>query len=68
MRYSEFLVGAGLPAMASTRCDRYTEVPASQASQLPHLILTKAHKGKMALICPVPELPNGWVMISAGWL
>jgi hypothetical protein len=48
---------------------KYTRVsPASQASQLLQVIFTKAHKGKMALICPVPELPNGWVMISAGWL
>ncbi|QBQ09149.1 hypothetical protein DCC84_05120 [Pseudomonas sp. SXM-1] len=30
-------VGAGLPAMASPRSGRYTESPASQASQLPHL-------------------------------
>ncbi|RZI19536.1 hypothetical protein EUX58_26570 [Pseudomonas sp. 770NI] len=31
-------VGAGLPAMASTRYFSYTEPPASQASQLPHWI------------------------------
>ncbi|RMT58220.1 hypothetical protein ALP43_01621 [Pseudomonas azotoformans] len=31
-----FPVGAGLPAMASLWCDRYTEVMPSQASQLPH--------------------------------
>ena len=30
-------VGAGLPAVASPRFGRYTESPASQASQLPHL-------------------------------
>ncbi|RTX98626.1 hypothetical protein EJ576_15370 [Pseudomonas sp. C 49-2] len=29
-------VGAGLPAMQTPRCSRYTEVMLSQASQLPH--------------------------------
>ncbi|ARB31713.1 hypothetical protein B5P22_16800 [Pseudomonas tolaasii] len=31
-------VGAGLPAIASPRCIRCTEVSASQASQLPHFV------------------------------
>ncbi|PRW88085.1 hypothetical protein C7A11_15020 [Pseudomonas simiae] len=31
-------MGAGLPAIASTRCIRHSEVSASQASQLPLLI------------------------------
>ncbi|PRW77280.1 hypothetical protein C7A12_12135 [Pseudomonas fluorescens] len=30
-------VGAGLPAILTTRCIRQTEVMLSQASQLPHL-------------------------------
>ncbi|RFD26873.1 hypothetical protein CER19_19815 [Pseudomonas sp. GL93] len=29
-------VGAGLPAMQAPRCNRYTAVMLSQASQLPH--------------------------------
>ncbi|SDU04421.1 hypothetical protein SAMN05216237_1687 [Pseudomonas yamanorum] len=32
-----FSVGAGLPAMQTTRCIRYTQLMLSQASQLPHL-------------------------------
>ncbi|QBQ10678.1 hypothetical protein DCC84_13500 [Pseudomonas sp. SXM-1] len=32
-----FSVGAGLPAMQTTRSFRHTEVMLSQASQLPHL-------------------------------
>ncbi|PNY77770.1 hypothetical protein C1751_07625 [Pseudomonas fluorescens] len=43
-------VGAGLPAMASTRCFSCTESSVSQASQIPHLSVSASglchHGGK----------------------
>ncbi|RAG99153.1 hypothetical protein DJ480_29325 [Pseudomonas sp. Leaf98] len=35
-------MGAGLPAMQTPRCVRHTELMLSQASQLPHLIVTQS--------------------------